>query len=294
MNNLAIRCLVSIAVLLTLGLLVACDLNIGGKATPTPGPNAHLSNAELLKQAATNMSHLQSYHLKVVNEMEGGLTEVESASGIFSQAFELTADVQPPNKGSRFYWRSTDAERHGLEVAGRFYDSAENDVVWYVADSLSSVGLWVDFFVRLWGNKPHFISVVQDITSGLLSVDNSDPVYEESDGVRTRRMTANIGELWKPGMVDKGPSEGSMAHFYAMNGAKSITFWVTTDTSAVIKQMQVRGFLSERKDEAATPTVQKKESTYREVSFQTTWKWSHFNEDFGEVKPPPTESVKSP
>jgi hypothetical protein len=45
---------------------------------------------------------------------------------------------------------------------------------------------------------------------------------------------------------------------------------------------------------AAAPSVIKEDEQITDVPYTLTWQWSRFNEDLGEVKAPPTETVKSP
>jgi hypothetical protein len=44
----------------------------------------------------------------------------------------------------------------------------------------------------------------------------------------------------------------------------------------------------------ATPTILKENELPTDTPYTLTWKWSRFNEEFGEVKAPPTETIKNP
>src|SRR5207245_185569 len=44
----------------------------------------------------------------------------------------------------------------------------------------------------------------------------------------------------------------------------------------------------------AMPTIVKEDEGVHDRPYTLTWRWSKFNEDLGEIKAPPTETVKSP
>src|SRR4051812_13339481 len=74
--------------------ITACDTGGEVGEVKDTGPNANLSNDELIHKAVANMKSLQSYHL-------------EFAGGVPTELFEMspnltiTADIQLNDKGSR-------------------------------------------------------------------------------------------------------------------------------------------------------------------------------------------------
>jgi hypothetical protein len=64
--------------------------------------------------------------------------------------------------------------------------------------------------------------------------------------------------------------------------AMTLSVWVSTDATPLIRRMRIGVTLPARVGgEGTTPTT-----------YSLTWTWSRFNEDFGEVVPPATETVK--
>ena len=285
-----------IASLLSLCILAACGQNSGGEATPSPtveltGPNARLSNAELLKKAVANMQALESYHF----EFRGGIPDEYVK---MSQHLSITGDVQLNGKGSGV--KITDeaatsgsagsdpnpdkvllAAESSVEMliieGERSYQSDDGGKTWkqWAVDTPATylLALFGPPFGSVWDPEGHV--TIREETVDRLTLKGGSPVVEQIDGTYTRHIVADARGFQGE---HSSPLGGMLA------GAKTISFWVSTDITPTVRQMRIEGSNVVRGD------YEKPIDT----PYTLTWKWNRFNEDFGEVKPPPSESVRSP
>ena len=294
MISLWIRCVMPVASLLLLSLLAACDGDSehGGEATPSPtveltGPNANLSNAELLKKAVANMRALKSYHF----EFKGGIPDDYT---MMSQNLRISGDIQLNGKGSRVQIRDAasgiasapNPDKVILEVGGvdmiilpeeRPYESYDGGKMWYRwgvdTPAVYLLALFGPPFGSVWNPDGH-VTIKEETVNRLLLKDGT-PAVEQIDGPYMRHMVADAKGL-------EGQESTLLSNL--LYGAKTMSFWVSTDATPTVRQMWIEG----------SNVVHKENRQPTDTPYTLTWKWSHFNEDFGEVKPPPPETVKSP
>ena len=246
-------------------LLAACGQGDAGKPTATvqaelTGPNANLSNTELLRLAETNMRALTSYHM----EVKGGFP----GDSLFPPGMAMAGDVSSA-KGSRYTF-SMGADRVDyLVTTNGIYLSYDGGKSWTQPSVDTPQGYLVSGFSRIWNSEG-----TGSITS--LAFDEGSPAVEVIDGVPTRHLVLSAVQ---PG----NPPGGGVP--YGNMGAKSFSIWVSAGSNPDVRQMQIKGERAASTD-AGTAAVA--------TPYDVTWTWSHFNEDFGEVKPPPTETVKQP
>jgi hypothetical protein len=259
-----------------LGLITsAC----GGASEPTAastvkltGPNAHLSNAELLKKAVANMRALGSYHF----EFKGGPL---SAPLRISHDMSIVGDIQLDDRGSRIKVRD-DAERKegetGLDVlitGHGWYESFDNGRTWHTTVTSTPGSILTGLFTWIWQN-PWEKTPGEYETQGEKLILNQTfmdaiPQAELVDSVVTKHIVAELKEDPNQLPFETQPFEG----------AKRLELWISTEVTPTIRQMKIGGDNVE--DGQQSP-------------YTLTWKWSRFNEDFGRVELPPTETVKSP
>jgi hypothetical protein len=243
------------------------------------GPNAGLSNDELLSKAAANMKDLKSYHF----EFKGG---IPSESFKMSPNMSISADMQSNGKGSRATFSDTSPATVGpnpdsvilntgnvemLMVDGGWpYYTYDGGKTWAHYGVDTPMTWLMAMFGSLWMPQDYLNGETygeQFVQS--LNLTDGSPRIERIDGITTRHIVADVlTSNQEPDLTNA-----------AMQGAKSVSFWVSTEMAPTIRQMKVEG--SNRVENIDTP-------------YTLTWNWSHFNEDFGEVKPPPTETIKSP
>lgn len=249
-------------------LLAACGQVDGGdegKPTATAqaeltGPNVKLSNTELLRIAEVNMRALTSYHMEVTGGFPGDT--------LFPPGMEIAGDVSA-GKGSMFTFTMGMESVEYLITANGSYLSYDGGKSWTQPSGDTPQGYLISGFGSIW--RPQGGG---SITS--LAFDEGSPAVEVIDGVPTRHLVLSAVQ---PG----NPPGGGVP--YGNMGAKSFSIWVSAGSSPYAHQMQLTGERSASTD-AGTATVA--------TPFTLTWKWGHFNEDFGEVKPPPAKTVKQP
>jgi hypothetical protein len=266
--------------------------------TPTTtqtSSNDALSNAELLKTASINMIALKSYHLEFRNEIVEGefvpdpdITHMGQL-GPFVWPATMTLDLRntsdpPPNTDKMILKYETPG--HGvlskivpgprLEIETRRYESTDDGQSWFtpggVSGGIIAKGYIVDYWEVPIDSEGYDEGKFRTIDlSPLLGDDRQDT--EDIEGVPTRHMFVDVTD-----MRDARSLFGWLAH----RGANRLDFWVSMDATPTVRQMRAEGRAYATSEKAGI------------VSFEATWNWTRFNEDFGEVKPPPTETVKSP
>ncbi len=66
-----------------------------------------------------------------------------------------------------------------------------------------------------------------------------------------------------------------------------LSVWVSTDAAPTVRRMRVDVTTAANDTNSNTETT----PTTSPATYSLTWQWSRFNEDFGEVKPPPAATV---
>jgi hypothetical protein len=284
-------------------LLVACNSETS-REQGTASANKGQSNSELLKRAAANMGKLESYELEMQiqhSSPQGATTDSDVEVGpLFRIPFTLTAKVQPESKGTIIELNTVheqDIIQGGyLITQGDLYMTTDGGKTWQIPQVTSSAPYIMNDYVDLWRVGHSLLE--NDVMRGLVLVDGNPP-EEEIDGTQTYKVTAELGAE-RRAIESKSDS---FVDLYASSGTRTTSFWITTNDTPMILRMEMIGHTSPfglegntggQQQPSTTPTDAKSDDGYTAVSFRATWNWSRFNEDFGEVKPPPTETIKSP
>jgi hypothetical protein len=101
-----------------------------------------------------------------------------------------------------------------------------------------------------------------------LTFEDAAPRLEQVDRAVTRHMRSDVPEAVS--------SEDNALSMGPMLMGSTVDLWVSTDTTPTIRKLIIEG-------DSGQPEG---------PSHNLTWTWSRFNEDFGEVKPPPTETIR--
>ncbi|HEX8218325.1 MAG TPA: hypothetical protein VF914_03825 [Chloroflexia bacterium] len=260
--------------------LAACD-RVGELADE--GPNAKLSNDELVAAAVENMGQIESYQVV----FRGGLPD---DSIKMSQSLAITAEIQPAPGGSRVKIR--DEAEHGpgggpnpsldlrverqvdvLYTENESYHSYDGGKTWRTWGVDTPEGYLIAMFVPVWKvyeGPTGLSSMGKQLVEGLTFKD-ATPRLEVVDGVITRHMVAERENPISQAMVGLLPLPAGTIHL-----------WVSTDSPPTIRQMRMEGTAT-RQDQDEQPTG---------TPFTLLWKWNRFNEDFGKVEPPPPGTIE--
>ncbi len=301
MKNVTIAHLFALSILVcTTFFLSACGQSSEENA---PGPNASLSNEELLNKAVANMSTLKSFHMEIEKQVEGfagkTITDTEHLGYSGPPYYHSNAAIDLEKSKSResgieqmvieYSGQSLDPARNlewKIIVKGEdWYESTDGGKSWSISNS-EGPGFLAASLLNEWDwdaeqNSP----INKALDSGLVLKDGS-PRVEKIGGVSTRHTFFDMGSIKD---VDTYP--------FSLPGTKEIHFWVSTDSLPTVRQIRIEGDLpptSPSPSMTPTPSNERGDEEHKGLSFKYTWKWSRFNENFGEVKPPPTETVKSP
>ncbi|MDQ3930449.1 MAG: hypothetical protein M3328_15060 [Chloroflexota bacterium] len=279
-NKLIITCLLGWLCL----VLVAC----GGAAEPVDeGPNAHLSNDELLALAIDNMKQIESYQMVFRGD-------ASDDSFVIGPNTVITAQMQSDQKGSRVAIGAElpnpdgsaitpDVEDTRVDIhidmlitEKETYHSDDGGKTWHTYEVDTGEDYLLAFFGTLWDTRRHGSdpTVGEQLIQGLAFEDGT-PRIEMVDGVTTRHMVATR----KP----TGNEEAQEAFMGLAPAGGTGSIWVSTDITPTIRQMRIEGvsIVHEGSEAVAKP-------------FALHWKWSRFNEDFGKVEPPPPDTIKPP
>jgi hypothetical protein len=270
-------------VLLLVGLalaLVAC-----GQMPPAEdnGPNAQLSNDELVAQALTNTGALQSHHVDFVERSQDPTLQD-------SPVLTITGDVQTLSRGSRFWIRIKrgtemlpDSEAMTIEMFpciipcgitianGTMYVSSNGGRTWQVVSSQALDPLIIVPFVYDPFGPPVFGPDKRTLAGSLLqgaTLSDGSPRLDTIGGVATRHIVADLAR------TEANPPSGPW-----YQRVKTIDLWISTESSPTVRQMRTevtgsRGPVSN--DPGAPPGVR----------YSLTWQWSRLNEDFGTIPAP--------
>src|SRR4051812_35740407 len=209
-------------------LLAACGPGDEGKPTATAqaeltGPNAKLSNTELLRVAEVNMRALMSYHM----EFKGGFP----GDGLLPPGTEMVGDVSV-DKGSTYTFNMGTEHVEYLETANGPYLSYDGGKYWTQYSVDTPQGYLIRGFGSIWDSQG-----AGSITT--LAFDEGSPAVEVIDGVPTRHLVLSAVQ---PG----NPPGGGVP--YGNMGAKTFSMWVSAGSSPAVHQILVTGEQSESTD----------------------------------------------
>ena len=280
------------------------------------GPNAGLSNIELVNEAVTNMRQLTSYHI----EFDGLAWYYDVWPA------KVRADVQlrgpgdwrmiqdSPIPGSRFTWSvgtpaaiedrqqpESEEQITGMTVDiiwapdGQFYASEDAGKTWRQMSGDEVVFMELFHFVYPWWIEEYWGAYEPDAipvagASSALVFNDGVPRLQEIEGTLTRHVVADVTNV---------PIEYSPWH----DPASEVHMWLSTDATPKVHKLVVTGTWSGMIGPQPTPTWPPEgvtpEITTEEVArtepYTLTWTWSRFDEDFGVIglpgeEPGPQES----
>jgi len=276
-------------------LLSACDQHQGEKDTEL---NAHLSNEELLKKAVANMNTFSSFHMEVEKQVDGlagkTMTDLEQMGYSGPPYYTITATVNlEKSKRTESGIEQMVIEYTGLSLdpkqnldwniivtGGDWYISTDGGKSWSISDS-EAPGYLAVSLINEWGwDEEHTSQFDKALNNGLVLKDGS-PRAETVDGTSTRHIILDI-----EGIKDTD----ELPFPYDSLGTKEVHFWVSTGTLPTVKQIRLKGALPPA-SMTPTPGSTKGTEEHEALSFTYAWKWSRFNEDFADIKPPPTATV---
>ena len=203
------------------------------------GPNAGLSNGELVSVAITNMKALDSYRF----EFKGGMPSMGTR---MSSNLSITGDVQLHGKGARWSVRDEGGGVFGGNgmnfdvgagidgvrgTGGGWWESYDGGKTWVDPEAgdtqLSFLLLWLDC---RWGNlftdeeqtgDPHICEAL----ASQLDYKDGTPRLERIDGTVTRHMVGTYGDQ----------------EAQASGQALTVDLWVSTDITPTLRRLHVEG-----------------------------------------------------
>lgn len=293
-----------LSLLLLLGGIGVLVSACGQDQKPQPsGPNANVDSNQLAKLAAATMQAYQSYRM----EFHGG---VPSENVQMSRNMTITADLQFGPKGSTIEM-ADDGKIEGAPnlmlgvgptgikirtTRDAWFESYDGGNTWYKATGDTPGGFLMLMFGWWWNPSPSpDPSATPDPSAGeqmvsQMTFTDADPRVEQVDGTLTRHIVA------RPDEVAKTADRLGMSDWNQMGGATvdEVDLWITTDISPTVRQMVMKASGPASSLTVPTPGATGKGAQAAGSPYTLHWKWSQFNADFGEVKDPPPETVKSP
>lgn len=286
------------SILFCLLFLAACDDNNQPRDT---GPNASLSDHELLTKAVGDMKALKSYHFDVSGTFPSAASTTPSDAHIFG-------DMQTDDKGSRIRadvgsstvtsdvtpdpaLASTLAGVDVILANDNWYESYDSGNTWASIHLDTPAYLFIAGFSMLWDTR-YFSGypTTGDYMIQHSTFRDSNSTLENIDGVMTRHIVAEPNQT--SDLVNFDSST------IILENAKTLSLWVSTDITPTIRQMAVDGIANLSSDGASEPgsaTVTLKENGQpSDKPYHITWKWSRFDEDFGIINSPPSEKISTP
>lgn len=190
---------VGMVAMLAVGSLAACGGEAAGK-----------SNADLLKEAATNMKAAKSYHL------DADITQDTTA-------VKMNGDIDVATK-NMMLGMDADGQKVDMIMAdGKLYMSMDEGANYTEGDASMASGF--DSFTNMWDSfKPEEVDKAKD------ALKDGTPATETIDGVATKHITANAKDL-----AILGSSGGTST----TDG--TIELWISTDAKPYIRQMRIDG-----------------------------------------------------
>ena len=272
-------------------------------------PNASLSNDDLVSVAITNMNALKTYHAEFDGEVfnQAGDTKprehltLSIDDQVESEGRRLTArygyggtdqSIQNDSVLSMGRWFGdqwilgiilTAGGGYGSEDGGKTWSAMSGEGEMYLTGYTFAFGLLWDQ-PRGWPSAGDMGRSGESALADLIFKDGS-PRSETLDGTLTRHIVAEV--IPSPLKWDQ-----TLAGTW-MYQADRVDLWVSTGITPTIRQMRVEGGGLGSQQAAATAVAEG--GPYPTAyPYTLTWHWSRFNEDFGEVKPPPAEMIDEP
>ncbi|HKP52001.1 MAG TPA: hypothetical protein VJ183_05040 [Chloroflexia bacterium] len=184
--------------------LAACGGDSGG------GASSGKSNADLLKEAATNMKAAKSYHLEVTANMAG-------------QDVKMSGDIDLANNKSKLDMSAAGQSVKMIAIGSDTYMSMDGGTTYTKAPG--GGGLGIESFTKIWDSfKPEEVDKAKD------ALKDGNPKDETIGSDATRHMTANIKDLSSlSGATGGGSTEGTA------------DIWVTTSAKPTVRKMKMAG-----------------------------------------------------
>ncbi len=195
---------------------------------PTLGPTN--SDATLVKQAGMNMKALKSYHVEATGSLAAG-------------DMKISGDIDVSNSNSRLDMNVAGQDLQTVQIGTDHYNSSDGGKTFTKSDG---TGPDPGPFVRVWDS---FNPI--SIDKNAANFKDGAPARETIGGVDTKHIITNAGDL-------------SLSNTSATSS--TIELWITTDATAVVRQMKVVG-----------------QSGSQGVNL--TFTWSHINENL-DIKAP--------
>jgi sugar lactone lactonase YvrE len=273
------------------------------------GPNAGLSNIDLVNKAVTNMRQLQSYHV----EFDGLVWYVDTWPA------RATSDVQlrgpgdwrmledSPLPGSKFKISIAaviaGGEPQAVPKGQTGWETVE--VVWAPDGKFYSKGFGVENWSEMSGDEVMFLDLFSFVypwwieeywgvaqtdgtpvpqASSRLDYKDGSPRLEVIEGTLTRHVVADVTDVL---------SEYAPWH----DPASEVHMWLSTDATPKVHKLVVNGTWSGKIGPQPRPTTPPEgvipetvaEEVARTEPYTLTWTWSRFDEDLGMVAVPGEE-----
>lgn len=194
--------------------LAACGGDSGASSSGSvgnPNANANLSNADLLKKAATDMKALKSYN-------------VDASANAAGMQVSFNANLDLTNKKTSVKMNAMGIDAQAVIIGSTAYVSTDGGKTFKKNDAASTTASF-DTFTKLWDNfSPTEVDKVKD------ALKDASPATDTIDGVSTKHMTGSAKDL-----AALASSTGEQMD----NG--TIDLWVTTDENPTVRQMKVVG-----------------------------------------------------
>jgi LppX_LprAFG lipoprotein len=198
----------SLAVIAAMSIaLAACGGDTGG------GASATMSNADLLKAAATNMKNAKSYHLDLSGTAAG-------------QTISMNGDIDVAGNKSNLTIAAAGMNISAVTIVSDTYLSTDGGKTFTKTDPSSNPVSGLGSFTKMWDSfKP------ADIDKAASALKDASPANDTIDGATTKHITANAQDL---SSLSSAAGSGGV-----MTG--TIDIWVSTDTNPTVRQMKVNG-----------------------------------------------------
>lgn len=248
-------------------------------------PNANLSNEELVSTAITNMMALKSYRFDFIGTeptspgYSWNVTGYSQAPGTISLTTEYTAGRDFPRTIVGF-GAGLEKPTSFLIVGGQTYKSQDEGNTWRAMShqDLDVAALIPIYPAWMWNDISGF--PVREELANMKYVDG-DTRTESVGGVPAHHIVTDVQANLHNSVLANTLLSGEMK-------TMTLNLWLSTDATPTVRRMRVDATGPAMRGTGIEP------GAMDNVSCSLTWTWSRFNEDFGEVKPPPAETIKGP
>ena len=269
------------------------------------GPNASLSNDELVSEALENMAAL--------NGDRFDFTALEPAGAVTStRVLSMTGYEQMPGKGLKAkMWTPSEVSEDDIGASGlirvlvtglrdpatgrpmpvhvmvlgqepKVYMAAGDGTDWRQLSGQDYANAYVAFLCS-WDDTSKVPSC-----GGIIKGSKFEDVVGGSgviDGVPVRHLTSDLLKTIENWPQDVPAPQGPMFTSSPMESAK-LSIWVSTDAAPTIRQMRIE--VVPAAEPAIVPAVEQE-------PYSLTWTWSRFNDDsIEDIQPPAPEKIKQP